>query len=652
MHGIDRRRLSPAPLCALAARKEKDLLIEEKTKEQQPAAPRKHKRGQKLRSLWAQLQCIGLLHRHRLRRKTQSHVNDFGRKLAQYSAVPVIGETLYALGYSTEYVFVRAGRGIRGVWLWLWHAVTALLANAAAMAFPGAAQMFRDLFGPVVLFFRGCGALIVHARRVRREKGFAEACRESVHFLVSGVRRNLKTLPRMAMYVLPVCALAIMVTVFNNTIRQPYALEVQVDGQTVGYVANEDVFNSAREAVQERINYAGTDHAKWTVEPTYTVTVAHKTLDENEMADAILKSASDQISEGTALYLDGELTAVCTDGVSLQSYLSSLLEPYEDPENSNVTVGFNKEVTLENGIYFNDSFQDEADVENELSGVQQQEKIYTVQAGDTLWSIAQKNDLTFRELCELNTSFKDGALTENSNIQAGDQLIVTKQEAMLEVRITKVETWQEEIPYSTETSKSNEYTVGTKKTVQTGVNGLRQITAQRVYNTDGIQLSQKILSTEVVQEPVAEKIVEGTKKVSSSTAYITGSGQFIWPVPGYRYCSRWYGGNHKGVDICAAAGTPIYASAGGTVTKAGYNKAGAGTGYGYSIIISHGNGYTTVYAHCLSLAVHSGQTVKQGQLIGYVGSTGRSSGNHCHFEIRRNGSYIAPQNVFNRSRYK
>ena len=61
---------------------------------------------------------------------------------------------------------------------------------------------------------------------------------------------------------------------------------------------------------------------------------------------------------------------------------------------------------------------------------------------------------------------------------------------------------------------------------------------------------------------------------------------------------------------------------------------------------------TTVYAHCLSLAVHSGQTVKQGQLIGYVGSTGRSSGNHCHFEIRRNGSYIAPQNVFNRRKYR
>ena len=120
--------------------------------------------------------------------------------------------------------------------------------------------MFRDLFGPIWLFFRGCGSLLVHAHRVRKEKGFAAACRESVHYLTSGVRRNIRTLPRMAMYVLPVCALAVMVTVFNNTIRQPYALEVQVNGQTVGYVANEDVFNSAREAVQERINYAGTDH--------------------------------------------------------------------------------------------------------------------------------------------------------------------------------------------------------------------------------------------------------------------------------------------------------------------------------------------------------------------------------------------------------
>ena len=623
-------------------------MIEDKTKEQQPASPVKPKRGQRLRSLWAQLQCMGLLHRHRLRRKTQNHVNDFGRKLAQNSAVPVIGETLYALGYSTEYVFVRVGRGLRSGWLWLWQAFTTLLANAAAMAFPGAAQMFRDLFGPIWLFFRGCGSLLVHAQRVRKEKGFAAACKASVHYLASGVRRNLKTLPRMAMYVLPVCALAVMVTVFNHTVRQPYALEVQVNGQTVGYVANEDVFNSAREAVQERINYADTDHAKWTVEPTYTVTVAHKTMDENEMADAILKSASDEISEGTALYLNGELTAVCADGDALRSYLNSLLAPYEEEykNDENVTVGFSKTVLLEDGIYFNDSFEDDNSIEDMISGVRQQEKTYTVQIGDTLWSIARKNDLTFRELCALNPNFKGAALTESSNIQEGDTLIVTKEEATLEVRITKMETRQEEIPFTTETTQSNEYTKGTTKTLQEGENGLRLVTLQNVYDTNGTLLEQTVVSTQTLKEAVPKKVVVGTKKVTNKTAYITGSGQFIWPVPNYRNCSRWYGSGHKGVDICAPAGTPIYASAGGTVTKAGYNKAGAGTGYGYSVIISHSGGYTTVYAHCLSLTVSAGQSVRQGQLIGYVGSTGRSSGNHCHFEIRRSGSYLAPQNFF------
>ena len=556
-------------------------MIEDKTKEPQTAEPAQQppkKRGQKLRSLWAQFQCMQLLRRHRFRRRTQHHVNHFSQKLLQNRLVLIVGEALYALGFSAEYAFVRVGRtvcrGVSGALLW----VRSLLHTIVSMAFPGAAQMVRDLFGPIVLFFRGMGSLLVHAHRVRKEKGFGAAVKDSVHYLVGGVRRNVRTLPRMAMYILPVLALAGMVTVVQNTIRQPYALEVQVNGQTVGYVANEDVFNSAKEAVQERINYAGTDeNTKWTVEPTYTISVAHSVLDENEMANAILKSSSDQISEGTALYLDGELTAVCSDGTALQSYLSSLLEPYEDAEDPNVTVGFNKEVTLENGIYFNESFQQENDVESMLSGVQQQEKIYTVQTGDTLWSIAQKNDLTFRELCELNTNFKGAALTETSNIQAGDELIVTKQEATLEVRITKIETWQEEIPYASETTKSNEYNVGTKKTTQAGENGIRSVTAQRVYDTNGTQLSQQILSTEVIKEPVTEKIVVGTKK-QAKTSYITGSGQFIWPVPGYRNCSRWYGGSHKGVDICAAAGTPIYASAGGTVTKAGYNKAGAGNG--------------------------------------------------------------------------
>ena len=174
---------------------------------------------------------------------------------------------------------------------------------------------------------------------------------------------------------------------------------------------------------------------------------------------------------------------------------------------------------------------------------------------------------------------------------------------------------------------------------------------QNVYDTNGVLLEQTILSTETIREPVNKKVVVGTKKVTKNgaAAYIGGSGQFICAPGSIRNCSRWYGsGTRRGYLRCSRYA--IYASAGGTVTKAGYNKAGAGTGYGYSVIISHSGGYTTVYAHCLSLAVSAGQTVRQGQLIGYVGSTGRSSGNHCHFEIRRNGSYIAPQSVFSGKR--
>ncbi len=277
-----------------------------------------------------------------------------------------------------------------------------------------------------------------------------------------------------------------------------------------------------------------------------------------------------------------------------------------------------------------------------LSGVRQAQRVYTVQAGDSISLIASKTNLTMAELCALNT---DIGLSADSAIFPGDELIITREEAVLEVQITRTETVTEEIPFSTERTSSSEYAFGTTRTIQEGEPGIRSITYQNVYNTDGELLEQAIVSSEVVKEPVSRQIVTGTRLPSGSVAQV-GNGTFIWPVPQYSYCSRWYSSGHKGVDICAPAGTPIYASSSGVVSRAGYERAGAGSGYGYGVIINHGNGYSTVYAHCLSLAVSAGQSVSQGQLIGYVGSTGRSTGNHCHFEIRYNGSYLPPQNYF------
>ncbi len=124
------------------------------------------------------------------------------------------------------------------------------------------------------------------------------------------------------------------------------------------------------------------------------------------------------------------------------------------------------------------------------------------------------------------------------------------------------------------------------------------------------------------------------------------SGDWYWPLPGRYKISSLFGNradpftgkrdNHTGTDIPAPGGTPIYAAKDGVVTTVNANR--YASSYGYYCIISHGSGYATLYAHQNQVPiVKEGQTVKKGQVIGYVGSTGRSTGNHLHFELRING---------------
>ena len=124
------------------------------------------------------------------------------------------------------------------------------------------------------------------------------------------------------------------------------------------------------------------------------------------------------------------------------------------------------------------------------------------------------------------------------------------------------------------------------------------------------------------------------------------SGDWYWPLPGRYKISSLFGNradpftgkrdNHTGTDIPAPSGTPIYAAKTGVVTTVNKNK--NASSYGYYCIISHGNGYATLYAHQKQVPiVQEWQTVQKGQVIGYVGTTGRSTGNHLHFELRVNG---------------
>lgn len=136
---------------------------------------------------------------------------------------------------------------------------------------------------------------------------------------------------------------------------------------------------------------------------------------------------------------------------------------------------------------------------------------------------------------------------------------------------------------------------------------------------------------------------------SSSTAVYSGNGQFTWPVPGYSRISSEFGYRtspisgrkefHNGLDIPGGYATAIVAAEAGTVTYAAWMN-----GYGYTIIIDHGSGLTTLYGHNSSLVVSKGQKVSRGQTIARCGSTGWSTGNHCHFTVSKNGTAVNPHN--------
>jgi len=133
------------------------------------------------------------------------------------------------------------------------------------------------------------------------------------------------------------------------------------------------------------------------------------------------------------------------------------------------------------------------------------------------------------------------------------------------------------------------------------------------------------------------------------------TGIFSWPLDSAGEITSWFGWRedpftgewkyHDGVDIGVPDGTPILAAADGTVTVANMTDSYAG-GWGYYVRVSHAGGYETLYAHCSALAVRQGDAVTKGQVIAYVGSTGRSTGNHLHWEVYVNGSRVDPLDFF------
>ena len=164
-------------------------------------------------------------------------------------------------------------------------------------------------------------------------------------------------------------------------------------------------------------------------------------------------------------------------------------------------------------------------------------------------------------------------------------------------------------------------------------------------NASSAQVSAMLKERQAARAAAAAAAAQSSGGQGASDNWVQGTGQLGWPVSGeitspygYRVHPIWgttiY---HSGIDIGVDEGTPVHAADGGVVVWSGWMG-----GYGYAVVIDHGNGLSTLYGHNSELAVDEGQSVAKGQVISYAGSTGNSTGPHVHFEVRANGDPVDP----------
>ena len=245
---------------------------------------------------------------------------------------------------------------------------------------------------------------------------------------------------------------------------------------------------------------------------------------------------------------------------------------------------------------------------------------YRVQEGDTVSSIAQKFGVS------MDTIIWENSLTSVDAIKVGQILNV--------------------LPISgvRHTVKRGETIYSIAKDYQVDAQNIIDYPFNTFSNDETFALAagqELIIPDGIKPKQVSVDTVQYATKTVAPIAGVVGEGNFMWPTSGHiSQKFYWY---HQAVDIANASNPDVVASQGGTVITAGWNAGG----YGNYVIIDHGNGYRTLYAHMVtnSIVVKAGQVVSQGQKIGVMGSTGRSTGTHLHFEIKGPSGNLNPLTV-------
>lgn len=410
---------------------------------------------------------------------------------------------------------------------------------------------------------------------------------------------------------------------------------VSVDGVTLGIVKEPAVFEQVVAQVEERATDILGYEYHMDGEVTYELALSEP--DQFSSVGAFETYLFNQIGEVMKSYVlsvDGKVIGAATDRDTIENLLDQVKAPYIN-ENT-VSSEFVSQVQITHEYTPSSIEQDPDKMLEALTANTTGDTTYTVQAGDTFMALAFANDMTMEEMEALNPG------VDINKLMIGQELNIKETIPVLSVRTVESVSYTESVAPSVEEVEDDSMYEGETKVLQAGVNGQNLVSADVTY-LNGTEESRNITSTTVVSEPVTKVVAVGTKERPTWLP----TGNFIWPVYGHITSSFGYRSifgsysYHSGLDIATSYGTAIAASDGGTVVFAG-RATGSYWSYGNLVIIDHGNGVQTYYAHCSSVLVSAGDKVYQGQTIARVGSTGRSTGNHCHFEVKVNGTSQNP----------
>lgn len=187
--------------------------------------------------------------------------------------------------------------------------------------------------------------------------------------------------------------------------------------------------------------------------------------------------------------------------------------------------------------------------------------------------------------------------------------------------------WQQPAPYEIEYRLDETLAAEEQRIERAGVTGTTEISGWEFLDQSGMRVRVQAESSVLLQLPVNELRRVGSLPQQAEDLP-DSAGAMIWPVPGYKYVSRWMGASHKGADVCAARGADVCAMDNGLVVTAQFHNS-----YGNYVVLQHAGGLQTLYAHLEDLSVEEGSQVRQGEVIGHVGSTGNTTGVQCHVEV-------------------